>query len=835
MQLLAVRLTVLRAPCGFGKTALLIEACHAARDGGAAVFWLACGKDPEGETFSRDLAALRRNLALRTPPDSDPPPRATTGEPVVLALDDVELLRPPDAAAVDSLLRHGPPNLHIAMAMRTNPHGLDTATPIINGQGRLFGAEDLRFLDAEIARYLGRDVPRRDLTSISRTTQGWPAAVGIVRSLRRGAGLDEASLSRYGTTLGEHLAIRLVRGLSKPSREYLASLALVDRIDLGVLAAAFPDEHARCWEDVSTVLGTLIRPLDSDGGVRTLHPVARRILRTRSPDDADRDRRTHRRLAEAIADRNGPTVDAVAHAVRAGDYALCERILEDGLMVLLAGGVTPFLDICRHLTAEAVERAPGLASLRIVAFLLQGRLAESRSLLESYRRWAKATMAGQRTAENRTLRTELDIVEALWTAFSCPLVDYDHLAPCVTSVMRRGDDDRAPSANRGVMHAILMVKDCQWGRFELSRRRGAMARGFYRLAGADFGVATVDLNEGIAAMAQGRPTEAAKAFARSGLGEMADTLALELDIERNRGEHIGADRRAPREASRWVAGWFDIQAGDHGNRAEMAFETGGPGTAVETVAASLDWAERQDLPRLKRLLAAQRAFWLVRADDPEAARRTWLDAALPESTAGVLDLTRQSWREFEAVACARIAWLGAVGEIDAARRLAASVRVSAHGWGLKRLLMRCLAVWSALEQRASNPDAAQAYLRDFLVLYRDADYSRPLAREGGAVVEILEDMLAGEPEGDIRTAAEKLFAELGGPPSGEPDERLSAREIEILEGLARGLRNKEIARALGLTDSGVRYHLKALYRTLGTSSRIDAVRRAGELGIALDP
>ncbi len=43
--------------------------------------------------------------------------------------------------------------------------------------------------------------------------------------------------------------------------------------------------------------------------------------------------------------------------------------------------------------------------------------------------------------------------------------------------------------------------------------------------------------------------------------------------------------------------------------------------------------------------------------------------------------------------------------------------------------------------------------------------------------------------------------------------------------MARGLRNKEIAKGLGITEHGVRYHLKNIYRKTGARGRIDAVRR----------
>ena len=857
MGLTARRLTVLRAPCGFGKTALLLDACHAEQGRGASVFWLSCARDPEGGRLARELARAMRDFAHAVPGSRGVEPMpggaidagrevsmsalstAPPSRPFVLVLDDAELLRSADAvAALNSLIRHGPPDLHIGLAMRVTPPGLDIATPIVDGCGTLLTGEDLRFTDAEIAGYLGRGPQRRgrrELASVARMTQGWPLAVGIARNLHRSGGLDELTSAQYRNVIDDHTKTRLLRGLAAGQREYLARLALPDTFDPEVLAVAFPDDHAHHYENISSALGALIRPLDSGRGTLALHPLARDILRARprSVDD-DRARRTHRRLAEAIMKRHGSTAGAVAHAVAADDPALCEAIIKQRgcLAVLAIEGVAPFLDICRHLTADMVDRAPGLAAMHIIGLLFQDRLGEATEFLERHAERLRELQAGAVPDHDRLAAVEMDMAEALWGTFACNSNDDWTLARLVSSVTRSADADWLPAVYRGAMCTILMAKDIQRARFETGHRRGTMARDFFRLVGGGFGVGIVDMHLGIAAMAQGRVEEAASDYERSGLGPMAGVLAQELRIERNRHE---PPRTARPEAMPWVTGWFEVQASDHGNRAELAFDRGGPRAALDALSASLDRVRRQGLPRLERLIGAQRAFWLVRAGDAAASRRVWVEAELPDAVVDLVDLSRQSWREFEAVVCARIAWLAATGEVDAARRLASTVAAMARGWGLKRALMRCFAIWSALEHRAANAAAARAHLGEFLSLYRDTDYSRPLVREGDAPVAILEDLIARDPAPDIRPHALELLGVLGGNRSAGGQERLTEKELEVLNGLAHGMRNKEIARSLGITDSGVRYHLKAIYRTLGTNSRLDAVRTARKLGIVLNP
>ncbi|HEX2213557.1 MAG TPA: LuxR C-terminal-related transcriptional regulator, partial [Mycobacterium sp.] len=59
-----------------------------------------------------------------------------------------------------------------------------------------------------------------------------------------------------------------------------------------------------------------------------------------------------------------------------------------------------------------------------------------------------------------------------------------------------------------------------------------------------------------------------------------------------------------------------------------------------------------------------------------------------------------------------------------------------------------------------------------------------------------------------------------------PEEPLTAREIEILRLLDRGLSNKQIARTLGVTVNTVKWYLKGTYVKLGVASRGASVSEA---------
>lgn len=62
-------------------------------------------------------------------------------------------------------------------------------------------------------------------------------------------------------------------------------------------------------------------------------------------------------------------------------------------------------------------------------------------------------------------------------------------------------------------------------------------------------------------------------------------------------------------------------------------------------------------------------------------------------------------------------------------------------------------------------------------------------------------------------------------------EALSAREIDVLVLLSKGLRNAEAAQALGLAESTIATHVKSIYRKLGISSRAEAALHARRMGL----
>lgn len=64
-------------------------------------------------------------------------------------------------------------------------------------------------------------------------------------------------------------------------------------------------------------------------------------------------------------------------------------------------------------------------------------------------------------------------------------------------------------------------------------------------------------------------------------------------------------------------------------------------------------------------------------------------------------------------------------------------------------------------------------------------------------------------------------------------EALTPRESEVMELLAQGLANKQIALALDISEHTVKFHISAIYRKMGVTNRTEAVRIGMRLGLVL--
>lgn len=106
------------------------------------------------------------------------------------------------------------------------------------------------------------------------------------------------------------------------------------------------------------------------------------------------------------------------------------------------------------------------------------------------------------------------------------------------------------------------------------------------------------------------------------------------------------------------------------------------------------------------------------------------------------------------------------------------------------------------------------------------------AFEAGARAYILKTVELDQLGGAVRLAIDsRLDGIVGHPEEPGPAGILTDRELEVLQLLARGLSNKDIAARLNCTEQTVKFHLTNIYRKLKVKNRTGAVSAAIDAGI----
>jgi DNA-binding NarL/FixJ family response regulator len=132
--------------------------------------------------------------------------------------------------------------------------------------------------------------------------------------------------------------------------------------------------------------------------------------------------------------------------------------------------------------------------------------------------------------------------------------------------------------------------------------------------------------------------------------------------------------------------------------------------------------------------------------------------------------------------------------------------------------------------RETSPD-----VRFIVLTTYDGDEDIRRALDAGAQAYLLKAMSHAEVTAAIRKvhsgarvipqSISRALAERG------PQSQLSSREVEVLELIANGFSNKEIGRALGITEATVKWHVNLILHRLDVADRTEAIVAALQRGI----
>lgn len=797
-ELRAKALVYIHAAPGYGKTTLVDAALRglpvavvrydaAPWDAGAFVAPLVEAVRRTRPDFGRrTLALAETNAPAGRLGASFAADLAHVPDELLIVVDDAHALGDAFGPFVDGVLRSLPETVGWLVVSRA-PAPFGIADLLLRDRAAVFTEDDLRFSAAEVADLAKQLAPGNGsaaLETLVQKTEGWPAGVALsLRTQTPSLALADGAFPAAGAFLVE----QLVRGLSTAEIAALETVAVHEVVDDGMLDGVY-GPGIRTELDALARRGAMVSRTSTQA--LRVHPMLREVV------------------VEGIRRRDGPPAIRARHARAAAYYAEGRAIAASLFHLEAADDPDLTRTLIRAIGSEAIVRGLGDRVLRLTA-RMQERGVDDAALVAYVDGWIAKTSGSEGRRERFAAAlafADASNDAALGFAARLETVEYDLSRGL--PVERDAIDDLIARADAlGTAEAAAAAIRAGWD---------ALLRGE-----PERSLALVERFAGLESSVVRNALAPLRAYALTLLGRFADagremTALLEslhdTDSLALRGRMLVWSARLALLRGETQTAWDDIREAERtggpflaGSEtaafaitlAQCAIDHGDPDRAERAIRkarefAPVAWYER-DRVRVPAL-AAQYAARLRSLRDGPAAALTAADAAMAEGAAGFAPALT-----VDAVAYAARANAPLHARVDAAvRALTAAVAADASD---------AVALDSAAELLARiDPDAgARVRTPD-----RASFGALLAARAASAGGPHFEQTLFGDNRPTAVSAASPL-------------ERLTAREAEILELLAQGLTNKEIAQRFVLSPRTVETHVARILGKVGVNSRSRAI------------
>jgi LuxR family maltose regulon positive regulatory protein len=781
---------------------------------------------------------------------------------VALVLDDFHLITTPAIhEAVASLLEHPPAQLHLYLATRTIPP-LPLARLRAYDRVNEIRADDLRLRPDETAAFLAEvmrvELPVEDVLRLAERTDGWIAGLQLAGLSLQGHPDPSRFVATFG---GSHRHVLTYLGeevfAAQPTevQSFLLETALLERMCAPLCDAVTGRQDGQAMLERLERANLFLTPLDDEGRWYRYHHLFAELLRhrlrqERPPEEGSaRIAELHRRAARWL-EGVGWIVEAAEHLLAAKDAdaaaALIERAAREWLK---RGDATTLLRLMERLPETVLAARPHLCLYQVSAFFFVGRLEEAEQRITYVERHLLPSLVEQRdewhgvVGEVAACRATL----AVMRGDASGAIAHAHVA-----IANLPEDEAAFRGGIGLPLGIAYMVNGQMRAAEAAlaeASRVSLASGNVATASIALNMralvltqqgrlrAAADLYRQVIAMAEARggASLALAGAAYTGLGELLynenDLVAAKLALE-----------KAIALGQQWANGQDEVDG-----YVRLAALYQAQGQAIEAREA-----QRQADELIERLGQARIAWpwvtpYVAAMGARLALRQGRLEAARGWAERRSLAVGRYAVRhandaqEFESLTFSRL--LLAQGQSDDAARLLDPLLEAARAEERSGAVIEIRMLQALTYQAQGAFDQARDALAHALALALPAGYVRLFVDEGTPLRSLLARVRAQQPKGDVlRRYLDMLLAAFapvptvlaadppqdGGIPMVEP---LSEREREVLQLLAAGRTNQEIARQLVVAVSTVKTHVHHVFAKLQAADRLQAVTRARELGL----
>jgi LuxR family transcriptional regulator, maltose regulon positive regulatory protein len=867
-------LVLVCAPAGFGKTTLLADWVGSSN---WAVAWLSLDPDDNDPArFWRYVAAaldrareglgeqLRPLLAAPTPLPGQGVVTALINqleaepEELVLVLDDYHLI---DSTAIhDSLaflLRHLPPQLHLAIASRSDPP-LPLAWLRASDQLTELRAAELRFTPEEAAAFLQEvwklDLPAQTVAALEARTEGWVVGLQLAALSLRGRPDPEGFLDAFTGThryVLDYLTEEVLARQPNRVRTFLLETSILERLNGPLCDAVTRDSDGQGMLEELERVNLFLVPLDEERRWWRFHHLFADLLRARLLQlQPERVPELHRRAAGSC-EQHGLIDEAIRHTVAAGEVPWATRLVEQHLGETLRRGEGKLVRWLALLPDEAVQARPGLCLAKAMTELDLDHVSSVERLLEHAER-AFHPGQGQQPFQIPTHGGMVAEVPAAIALVRAELAFDQGDADATAAFARSALAQMAEEEHGPRLFAQWLLVVAEWMRGHLPDTEPAFAEllAQAKAAPVPYPLLSSCYMLGLVQQAQGKLGAALRTY-REGLrlategGRFSAYHAGEAHVgiaqvlyQRNQLDEAFQHASQGVELCRQVVELTELDVALVA-LAWIRQAMGDPDAALEAMDEACRIYSRPDVTSLGYPAHSERARLLLALGRVEEAARWTRERGLTaQDEVSYL-------RERDHLVLARV--LLAQSQPEQALGLLERLDALAESQGRTGSLIGIRAVRALALQAAENHQRAVSLLAETLTLAQPEGYVRVFADEGPPMAALLRSLIGARQRGRAATgsgaATEHLHQVIRAFPPAMATagdtipvqsglvELLTERELEVLRLLAAGRRNRDIAQELVVTQETVKKHLSHIFDKLGATNRTQAVAHARRLGL----
>jgi LuxR family maltose regulon positive regulatory protein len=857
------KLTFVSAPAGFGKTTLVADWV---RHSEHPVAWVSLdeGDSDPSRFWAYIFKALRDALpalgdeapgALRS--GQAPAAELLLGElintlveesvekRVLLVLDDYHTV---GAAAVHEaltfLLDNLPPALHLVIVTRVDP---PLPLPRLRARGLIteLRASDLRLTPEEAAAFLNEvmrlELSPQEVSVLEERTEGWIAGLQLAALSMRGredTGSFVSALAGDSRFILDYLIEEVLHQQPQDVQDFLVRTSVLKRLSAPLCARVLgdgpPQADSRALLERLERANLFLVPLDERREWYRYHHLFAEFLRSRlSGERPEVVEGLHRRAATWY-EGQGLVLEAVEHALAGRDFERAARLIEEvAREVMVRGETTTLLGWMDALPGSLIPSRPQLTVVAAwVAILasdlgaaegyvskleeaplpqeLEPDLATLRSVLAVYG-WDMPTAAAEVRRAAQLVDEGEPFLFGIVTWLQGLIRYYTHGTASALESFTEGA--RVGQVAGNPLMAFVSLYSLAFQRFiagQLVEAERLFRRGLKHTASQP-----------------GSPPVYRSLF-EQGLG----------DLLRERGELAAAEEHLLRgiELGRRLAN-VEMLVDGYIALARLRLAQGDLDAALEALRGMERFVyEGRVNPLTARQIAAYRARVLIARRDLAAAER-WAagrEAISAEQMGDESGAVSFYLRQLEDATLARLLiaredFAGALSLVEGLLAARAEGREGSLSNPIELLVLRAIALHGLDRTKEAVKSMGKA-----LAIAEVEGHARVFLDEGARVAELLAYFPASSHARRLLEALPSPHEDGAPTPVPPPQplvEPLSERELEVLQLIAEGYTNREIAGRLYIAVSTVKSHINNIYGKLEAKGRAHAVAQARQLGL----